>query len=837
MANLLLIESPGKLKKLSQILGPGWTVKASMGHVRELTNDGEDALGFDLDGNKIHCRYTPRNDRAKKVLSDLRQAVKRADRVYIATDPDREGETIGWHLKEALRLKQPYRVVYSEITPAAVKKAIAQPRTLDTSLVAAGRARDCLDKLVGYKGSRHVVWPLNNGAKSMGRVQSATLHLLCQREREIQAFVPQDYWTVWVEYGEGFKAFYRRSLTKTQSPPLSSPVARGETGTPSPVQRQDRGGANSNQSDDASNASKAPESDRVTTQAEADRLVAIARSHPHTVLKVEGTLKKQSPPPPFITSTLQQAAGQKLKFAPEHTMKVAQALYEAGHITYMRTDSVALAAPFRQAVKQYLSQHDPTNVPQRATSHRSVKGSQDAHEAIRPTDVNRTPQQMQNALTSEQAKLYDLIWNRAVASLCCPVQLRKTRIITQSADVYWDAKGQVVAATGYTRYWNNLKADCQLPAVQQGQVLTLKKADAEKKQTQPPPRYTEPKLVQLMERKGIGRPSTYAPTIKTLRSRSYVQLVKGKLQPTPLGLELDAALEVMLPDLIQPDFTAQMESSLDAIAQGQQEWQSYLTGWYHTYFGPAIAQAKHQLQTGAVWQTLNTGVAPATQRLPNSTSVQWQSPTPSTSPAGNWMPQKPPTPSPFQEGNWIPQNRASETLGDRTVKPPSRRRPKPKTSNSPVPSSFQKEKGSRQNPKLSSTTAQRTSQNPKSKISCPKCQEKLHKIPSKSKKMRAKHFLKCMTPGCDTVMFWNGKKKIYELPYSQRQPDPAQFTDHPCPVCGAWLERYGYTKDGQAKEMLRCSIFENRKGKCKDVAYFQTQSGFWSPKFGNLTPH
>ena len=763
----------------------------------------------------------------KKVLSDLRQAVKRADRVYIATDPDREGETIGWHLKEALRLKQPHRVVYTEITPAAVKKAIAHPRTLNTSLIAAGRARDCLDKLVGYKGSRHVVWPLNNGAKSMGRVQSATLPLLCQREREIQAFVPQNYWSVWVEYAEGFKAFYRRTLNPIK------PKGNAQSKAPQTVSSPSKG---SGQPDDAKEGVKTPESDRVTTQAEADRLMAIARSHPHTVLNVDGTLKTQSPPPPFITSTLQQAAGQKLKFAPEHTMKVAQTLYEAGHITYMRTDSVVLADPFRNAVKHYLTQHDPTNLPKRATSHRSAKGSQDAHEAIRPTDVNRTPQQMQNALTPDQAKLYGLIWNRAVASLCCPAQLRKTRVVTQSADLYWDARGQVVEFPGYTRYWNNIKANSQLPAVQPGQVLTLKKADAEKKQTQPPPRYTEPKLVQLMERKGIGRPSTYAPTIKTLRSRTYVHLIKGKLHPTPLGLELDAALEVMLPDLIQPDFTAQMESSLDAIAQGQQEWQSYLTGWYRTYFSPAISQAKHQLQTGMVWQKLKAGEGGSQKSEVGS--QKWE--------VGSQQGKSEPKSKIQNPKSKIPDGTTLRSRGSNPIplgSPKYCQEPRdltPQLSNTPTLQPQKKSAKSAKSadtsptPPLSHPNPKSKIQNPKSKTPCPKCQQMLHKIPSKSKKMRAKHFLKCMTPGCDTVMFWNGKKKSYELPYSQRQPDPSQFTDHPCPVCGAWLERYGYTKEGQAKELLRCSIIDHRKGKCKEVAYFQTQSGFWSPKYGNL---
>lgn len=721
MPNLLLIESPGKLKKLGQILGSGWIVKASMGHVRELANDGEDALGFDLGTQAIACRYRPRDARSQKVLSELKQAVKQADTVYIATDPDREGETIGWHLQQALNLRNPRRVVYSEITPQAVRAAIAQPRTLDQNLVAAGRARDCLDKLVGYKGSRHVVWPLKNGAKSMGRVQSATLHLLCVREREIQAFVPQDYWSVWVTYGEGFKAFYR-----------SSPKPQRKS-----AQESDEKGAE-------------PESDRVTSQARADELVAMARAYPHQVLQVEGKETLQSPPPPFVTSTLQQSAGSKLRFSPEHTMKVAQSLYEKGHITYMRTDSVALSAPFCDAVRQYLQHHDPTNVPRQKTQHRAVKGSQEAHEAIRPTEVSQVPAQLQRELPADEARLYELIWSRAIASQCAPARLRKTRVVTQSGDAYWEARGQVLEFPGYTRYWNNISADTVLPPLTQGQPLQLDQAQADQKQTQPPPRYTEPKLVKLMEQKGIGRPSTYAPTIKTLKQREYVQLVQGKLLPTPLGLELDGALEKLLPDLLQPEFTAQMETALDAIATGQQEWQSYLIGWYQSYFEPAIAQAKSQLLSLPI----------------------------------------------FAER---PQNPALTSRGSQ------------ETATTKAPSA----------------TATKTK--------CPTCGEAMNKVPSRSKKMKAKHFLKCSASGCSTVMFWNAKAKRYELPNAQRQAlNPNQFVDHPCPVCGAMLERYAYTKDGQDKVMLRCSLLENRRGKCKDVAFFQSRGEFWSPKFGTL---
>ncbi len=758
MTKLLLIESPGKLKKLSQILGPGWMVKASMGHIRELTNEGEDSLGFDMEGQQINCKYAPRDERAKKTIAGLRQAVKQADTVYIATDPDREGETIGWHLQQALRLKKPHRVVYSEITPAAVRQAVANPRVLDESLIAAGRARDCLDKLVGYKGSRHVVWPLNNGAKSMGRVQSATLHLLCQRELEIQAFTPQDYWSVWVSYVEGFKAFYRRK-------PTAGRLKKAE------------------EDDSKVDDKKTPESEKVTSQAEADRLVEIASTTPHKILSIEGKLARQSPPPPFITSTLQQSAGAKLRFNPDQTMKVAQSLYEAGHITYMRTDSVVLSAPFCAAVKDYLSQHDSTNVPETTAKQRTVKGAQAAHEAIRPTDVTATPQALGRNLSTDAAKLYELIWNRAVASQCYAAQLRKTRIVTQAGETYWEARGQVVEFAGYTRYWNNLSADSQLPTLTPGQAVTVERSQAEQKQTQPPPRYTEPKLVQLMERKGIGRPSTYAPTIKTLKTRTYVALLKGKLQPTALGLSLDAALAELLPDLIQPEFTAKMEGELDAIAAGKQNWQTYLTTWHREYFAPAIDQARSKLSAGIMRDLRESSTAAI-----NSSSNQ----------------------------NDCLSAEPSSSKKPTSVKRPSSAKRKREKNDSPIEQSQKQE-------------------TQKSKVSCPKCAQPLDKIPSRSKKLKANHFLKCSDPVCDTVMFWNPQKKGYELPYAQRQSDPQAFTDYPCPSCGALLIKHSYQKESVNKVMLRCSLLENRKGKCKEVAFFKTrEDDFWSPKYGVL---
>lgn len=721
---LLVVESPGKVKKLSQILGSEWIVRASCGHIRELSNEGEDSLGFTMDGSNVQCRYVPRDQQAKETIQQLKAAVKQVQEVVLATDPDREGETIAWHLKEALGLRQPKRVVYTEITESAVRAAIARPRELDTNLVGAGLCRDCLDKLVGYKGSP-LVWALNNGAKSVGRVQSATLHLICQREREIQTFVPQDYWSVWVDYAEGFRAFYKGMATAPKE------AAKEEAEV----------------NDDAAvNSTQAPESTRVLAEAEANRLVEEARRHPHKVVQFEGKIVNRQPPPPFITSSLQQAAGSRLRFAPEKTMQVAQKLYEAGLITYMRTDSVMLSPEFCDSARKWLEQNDPQNVPQRTTRHRSNKTAQEAHEAIRPTDVFRPSVQLRLELTDDEFNLYVLIWKRAIASQCRAAQLRKTLVITQSGDILWQARGQIVEFLGYARYWPNLSKDSILPNLQQGQMLTLENSGHEKKQTQPPPRYSEPKLVQLMERKGIGRPSTYSPTIATLKKRGYVQLAKESLQPTTLGLEVDAFLQKALPDLLETEFTAKMEDALDAIASGKQQWQQYLTKWNENYFAPALAKAKTIVVSAA------TGVK-----------------------------------------NYPVAERKFET----------------------------------------------------SRTRCPQCKNHLAKIPSS--KVKKKYFLKCVS-GCENVvLFWSEYSKSWEAPRSQAakeiketkaaspQKSKATISKYSCPVCHKPLEEYSYVKDGQNKKMLRCSNPQSRNDKKhKDVAYFSTQKGWWSPKLGEL---
>ncbi|NJP22407.1 MAG: type IA DNA topoisomerase [Hydrococcus sp. CRU_1_1] len=350
MPNLLLIESPKKIQKLQQIIGKNWIIKASLGHIRELASDGEDALGFDLSGDTVNCRFVPRSPKSAGIVKELKQIVTQVEKIYIATDPDREGETIAWHLAQVLRLKNPQRVTYTEITDRAIKIALANPRPLDLNRVNAGLARACLDKLVGYRGSP-LVWSLKCQAKSIGRVQSAALHILCQREREVLAFKPTDYWSVWVDYAEGFRAFYlgERDLINVADENLSD-------------------------DDTSESTEKILESSRVFSLEKAEQLVAIALNSSHRIHSIEGKAIERQPPPPFTTSTLQQASGSRLKFSPKQTMELAQSLYEKGLITYMRTDSIALSQEFCASVKQWLGNKDPTNIPERAIAALTIIG-------------------------------------------------------------------------------------------------------------------------------------------------------------------------------------------------------------------------------------------------------------------------------------------------------------------------------------------------------------------------------------------------------------------------------------------------------------------------------
>lgn len=579
---LLVLESPSKRKTIQGFLGPDWRVEASFGHVTELANDGPGHLGFELTADGVMPRYVPRGKRGQDVLSKLQTLAMQAEQVYFATDPDREGECISWHLVEQLRLPRSKirRVRYTEITEQAVQTAIANADcNLDQDLADAARARQVLDKLVGYTVSP-LLWD-STGGKSAGRVQSAALAIVCRREQEICEFEPKPYWSVWVQYREGFKAHF---LGTEQSAPE----------------------AGDNTNDDAAEAGESPavEGQRIWNQLYAEQVVAIARELVHSVVSFTENRTTVKPPAPFTTSTLQQSAGSKLGFSTSQVMQVAQQLFEGvdlpqgrkSLITYHRTDAPVLSDEFKATAKAWLEAHDPDNVPDKMPTYKAKKGAQEAHEAIRPTYLDIHPDSIESSVSQEQHQLYRLVWHRALAACCCPAQIRKSRIVTRSGNVYWEAKGQVVEFEGYAQYWNNLKADQTLPEVSDGQALEPSEIQADQRQTVPPPRYSEARLVQTLERLGVGRPSTFAATVQTLNTRQYVRISKRKLAPTPLGLDTYHFLARTLPDLLNSDFTAAMETALDAIAEGKQAWQQYLCGWNSRYFQPALNKARGYLE-------------------------------------------------------------------------------------------------------------------------------------------------------------------------------------------------------------------------------------------------
>lgn len=585
MAKLLIVESPGKLKTLRKILGRDWILEASVGHTTELAHDGPKRLGFEMKDGRIETRYIPRGTRGKQVLSKLREAIKKADQVYLATDPDREGEAIAWHLCEQLhaqlRHKRFVRVSYTQITESAVKAAIANPRTLDLPLIEAQRARQCMDKLVGYEVSP-LLWN-STGGRSAGRVQSATLHLICERERARLAFKPEDYWTLQAKYLEGFSARYE------------------------PVQKKSE--------------VNLEESGRVKSELEANQIAQAARSSRHQVHRITKREENRTPPPPLITSSLQQAAGMRFRYSPQTTMKIAQQLYEGvggkGLITYMRTDAVALSPEFVQEARNWLQKNAPDALADRAPVFKTRSDAQAAHEAIRPTSVELTPEKAQALLNREQLGIYTLIWERAVASQCRSAKLSRTEVeihAGQALTTRWIARGMQVLAPGYLRFWQNIQDERKLPLLQEGQVLRLDAIEIKKDKTEPPSRYSEPKVIQLMEKLGIGRPSTYASTIMTLKEREYVTSDKGLLAPTTLGMATDEALEKAIPELVDAKFTAEMEESLDRIAEGKLDWEKYLCGWNEGYLRPALTKARAAL----------TGVLRVAPARPSGSSKQFK---------------------------------------------------------------------------------------------------------------------------------------------------------------------------------------------------------------------
>ena len=547
LMKLLIVESPGKIKTLKKILGAGWRIEASIGHTTELASDGEKRLGFEIREGKVETRYIPRGPRGRAVLKKLRAAVKIADEVFLAMDPDREGEAIAWHLVQQLRLKKFARVAYTQITESAVKAAIRAPRGLDLPLIQSQRARQCLDKLVGYEVSP-LLWR-TTGGKSAGRVQSATLHIVCLRERERLNFVRKDYWNLHAHYANGMIARYEPATGK----------------------------------EDISH---------VASAALAKDIEKIAKLETHRVESLKDREEKRQPLPPLITSSLQQVAGVRFKFSPQQTMKVAQSLYEDGLITYMRTDATTLSPEFIAETRAWLTANAPEALPLTAPiGAKSSASAQNAHEAIRPTDVGLTPQRA-TALSKDQAAVYRLIWERAVASQCRPARLARSQVEIFAGPTRWVARGLRILDPGYLIFWKNIEDERELPPLVLKQALEVKKIVVEKKTTEPPPRYSEAKLVQIMEKLGIGRPSTYASTVMTLKERTYVALEAGALKPTALGMATDEFLMKALPDLVDAAFTAQMEKSLDLIAENRVAWEKFLNQWLDDYFKAAMKNAQ-----------------------------------------------------------------------------------------------------------------------------------------------------------------------------------------------------------------------------------------------------
>jgi len=589
--NVVIVESPAKAKAINKYLGSGYRVLASYGHVRDLPSKN----GSVLPEEDFAMRWEV-DSKAQKHMSEIMKAVKEADRVILATDPDREGEAISWHVLELLREKKALkdkpveRVVFNAVTRQAVLDAVAHPRKVDTALVDAYLARRALDYLVGFTLSP-VLWRKLPGARSAGRVQSVALRLVCDRENEIERFVPREYW----------------SLVATLATP------RGETFEARLVGADGR---------------KIGRLD-VGTREEADAFRRSLESATFTVTQVESKPARRHPFPPFTTSTLQQEASRKLGFAPNRTMQIAQRLYEGvdldgdtvGLITYMRTDGVDMApeaiAAVREEIRAGQGPKYLPDTPRRYTAR--AKNAQEAHEAIRPTDPSRRPRDIARFLDDDQARLYDLIWKRTLASQMESAELERTTAdIAAKANgrtIELRATGQVVVFDGFMAVYNEDRDDeaedddnRRLPRMSEGEQLTRQKIDATQHFTEPPPRYSEATLVKRMEELGIGRPSTYAATLAVLRDRGYVRLEKKRLVPEDKGRLVTAFLESFFERYVEYDFTADLEEKLDKISAGELSWKEVLRDFWRD-FSNHVDQTK-ELRVADVLEALNELLAP-----------------------------------------------------------------------------------------------------------------------------------------------------------------------------------------------------------------------------------
>jgi DNA topoisomerase I len=553
--SVVIVESPAKAKTLGKYLGKDFEVKASMGHIADLPG-GE--LGIDIEKD-FRPTYEVLPDR-KKVLAELRRAVKGADRVYLAPDPDREGEAIAFHLKDRLRISEDkvFRVAFNEITKNAVLEAFQHPGKIDAARVNAQQARRILDRLVGYKLSP-LLWEKVTRGLSAGRVQSVAVRLIAEREKEIEAFKPDEYWKAAVDLaGRDASGTFTAELRKIAGKPA-----------------------------------------RIANEKEAADVRRGLEAARFAVARVEERERADAPKPPFHTSSLQQQGSIRLRFRAKRTMMIAQQLYEGieigaegpvGLITYMRTDSFRIADEALAACRAHIeSACGKEWLSPKPNVYASPKGAQAAHEAVRPTDVNRTPEAMKSFLTRDQQKLYQMIWERFVASQMAPARVAVTEISVEGGDYLLQARGRRVLFPGFTRIWKESGApggsaeDKILPAVAQGETLDTRKVDLSRHFTQPPPRFTEATLVKTLEKLGIGRPSTYAPILSTIQERGYVRLTERKFFATDIGKAVTDLLVGSFPKILDVDFTSKMEEDLDKIEEEKSDWVNILRNFYKVF--------------------------------------------------------------------------------------------------------------------------------------------------------------------------------------------------------------------------------------------------------------
>lgn len=545
---LVIVESPAKVKTIKKFLGANYEVVASQGHVRDMPKS---QLGFDDDYNPKYITIRGKGD----VLSLLRKEVKKADKIYLATDPDREGEAISWHLYEALNLKDKKvsRITFNEITQSAVKEALKNPRDIDMDLVDAQQTRRVLDRMVGYRISP-LLWAKVKRGLSAGRVQSVALKMICDRENEINAFVPVEYWSIDANLN-----------IKGESKPLVASFYGTKT-------------------------EKMELNDKKTV----DDIVKSVKKSQFKVSEVKNSIRKKNAPLPFTTSTLQQEASKVLGFSTQKTMRLAQTLYEGvnvgkntvGVITYLRTDSVRISDEAVKMAKSYIDSNygseyfdDSNNVKA------SGKKIQDAHEAIRPTDLLRTPEMMKEYLNRDELRLYTLIYKRFLASQMAPCQFDTVQTKISAGDYIFKVSASKVKFDGYRKVYMSDKDEKEnknslLNKLNEDSVLTLESVDPEQHFTQPPAHYTEAGLVKAMEEQGIGRPSTYAPTITTIMARHYVVKENKNLYVSELGEVVNKMMEEAFPTIIDVNFTANMEALLDAIEDGTVQWKTVVSNFY-----------------------------------------------------------------------------------------------------------------------------------------------------------------------------------------------------------------------------------------------------------------